>query len=95
MPNERFISFVTSKSCCLFRTQQFSGDLLDHLRRHDLLIDRYGSALDLDVDRCACADEDVRGAPVGHHLKELVENHPLAAGSGIDGGAISRRAAGH
>ena len=80
---------------CLFRSQQFAGDLLDHRRFHDLLIDRYAIALDLDVDRCPGTDEDVRGLPLRHHMEELFEDHPDVGSGRLDEGALNRHAADH
>jgi len=48
---------------------------LDHVRIHHLLVDRHAVALDLDVDRGARGDEEVRGLLFGHQLEETVENH--------------------
>jgi hypothetical protein len=79
------------EGCCLLGIQQLGGDLLDHRRIHHLLIDRYGIALDLDVDRCTGADEDVRSLPVGHHLKELVEDHSSYRRFNTEGGDQSPR----
>ena len=59
----------------LLRRHDLVGHALDHLRFHLLLIDRQRFAFNLDMDRDAGGDEDVRCAFFGHQVEQLVENH--------------------
>jgi hypothetical protein len=59
----------------LIRRHQFEGDLFDHVRQHHLLVDRHGVALDLDVDRRAGGNENIRGLLFRHQLEQFVEDH--------------------
>ncbi len=50
--------------------QDVVKELLHGVGRHDGLVDRHGDAVDLDVDRRAHRNEDVRRLLVGHDLEQ-------------------------
>ncbi len=64
----------------LLRGEHLVGDLLRGLRVHHLRVHRHGGAVDLDVDRRAGRDEDVRGLALGHDLEQLVDEHGVFPG---------------
>ena len=63
----------------LIGRHQLQGDLLDHRRIHDLLVDRNGIALNLDVDRNARGDEQIRCLFFRHQVEKFVQNHVISA----------------